>query len=53
MVRGVMVLDKLWIIVEQRPTVLAVGAGADCLDILFSCLSFLSSFSLSVRDRLI
>ena len=50
---GAMVLGKLpvpgrfiWIIVRQGPTVLAVGAGGGCLDIFFSPLSFLCSFSL-------
>ena len=53
-----MVLDKLpvpgrptiWIIVGQGPTVLAVGAGGGCLDIFFSRLSFLFSYSLSLGD---
>ena len=36
--------------VGQGPTVLAVGAGGGCLDIFFSCLSFLFSFSLSLGD---
>ena len=52
-----MVLGKLpvpgrptiWITVGQGPTVLAVGAGGSCLDI-FTNLSFLSSFSLSLGD---
>ena len=52
-----MVLGKLqvpgrptiWITVGQGPTALAVGAGECCLDIFFSHLSFLSSFSLSGR----
>ena len=38
------------IIVEQGPIVLAVGAGGGCLDIFFSHLSFLFSFSLSLGD---
>ena len=38
---------QIWIIVGQEPIVLAVGAGKACLDIFFSPLSFLSSFSLS------
>ena len=42
--RGVLLVRK---IVEQGPTVLAVGAGGGGLDIFFSHLSFLSSFSLS------
>ena len=40
----------IWIIVEQGPIVLAVGAGGGCLDIFFSHLSFLFSFSLSLGD---
>ena len=55
---GAMVLGKLpvpghpiiWMIVWQGPTALAVGVG--CLDI-FTLLSFLSSFSLSLGDSLI
>ena len=51
-----MVLGKLpvpgrptiWITVGLGPTALAVGAG--CLDIFYSHLSFLSSFSLSLGD---
>ena len=39
----------IWIIVGQGPVALAVGAGGGCLDI-FSHLSFLSSFSLSLGD---
>ena len=38
----------IWII-GQGPTVLAVGADGGCLDIFFSHLSFLLSFSLSGR----
>ena len=53
-----MVLDKhpvpgrpaISITVGQGPTALAVGAGWGCLDIFFSHLSFLSSFSLSLGD---
>ena len=53
-----MVLGKLpvpgrltiWVRVGQGPTALAVGAGGDCLDIFYSLLSFLSSFSLSLGD---
>ena len=45
--RGVLLT---WIRVGQGPTVLAVGAGEDCLDIFFSRLSFLFSFSLSLGD---
>ena len=53
-----MVLGKLplpgrptiWIIVEQGPTALALGAGEGCLNIFFSRLSFLFSFSLSLGD---
>ena len=52
-----MVLGKLpvpgrptiWIIVGQGPTALAVGAGGGCLDIFFSCLSFLFLLPLSGR----
>ena len=40
----------IWVIVEQGPAALAVGAGRVCLDIFFSRLSFLSSFSLSLGD---
>ena len=55
---GAMVLGKLpvpgrptvWITVGQGPTALAVGAGGGCLDIFYSRLSFLSSFSLSLGD---
>ena len=35
---------------RTRPTALAVGAGGGCLDILFSRLSFLFSFSLFLGD---
>ena len=53
-----MVLGKLpvpgrptvWIIVGQGPTALAVGAGGNCLDIFFSRLSFLVSYSLSLGE---
>ena len=56
---GAMVLGKLpvpgrltiWVIVGQGPIALAVGAGVGCLDIFFSPLSFLSSFSLSLGDE--
>ena len=34
----------------QGPTMLAVGAGGGCLDIFFTHLSFLFSFSLSLGD---
>ena len=55
---GTMVLGKLpvpgrptvWIIVGQGPTALAGGAGGGCLDIFFSRLSFLFSYSLSLGD---
>ena len=51
-----MVLGKLpvpgrptiWMVVEQGPTALAVGAGGGCLDIFI--LLFFSSFSLSMGD---
>ena len=53
---GAMVLGKLpvpgrptiWMIVGQGP--IAVGAGGGCLDIFYTPLSFLSSFSLSLGD---
>ena len=52
-----MVLGKLlvpgrptiWILVGQGPTVLAVGAGGGCLDILPSFILFFS-FSLPLGD---
>ena len=55
---GAMVLGKLpvpgrptiWTIVGQGPTAIAVGAGGGCLDIFFSRLSFLFSYSLSLED---
>ena len=40
----------VWIIVGQGPTALAGGAGGGCLDIFFSRLSFLFSYSLSLGD---
>ena len=53
-----MVLGKLpvsghptiWMIVGPVPIALAIGAGGGCLDIFYSHLSFLSSFSLSLGD---
>ena len=39
----------IWIIVGQGPVALAVGADGGCLDIFFSRLFFLFSFSLSGR----
>ena len=39
----------IWMIVGQGPITLAVGAVGGCLDI-FTHLSFLSSFSLSLGD---
>ena len=39
-----------WITVGQGPVVIAVGAGGGCLDIFFSHLSLLFSFSLSLGD---
>ena len=36
--------------VGQGPIVLSVGAGGGCLDIFFSHLSLLLSFSLSLGD---
>ena len=54
---GAMVLGKLpvpgrpiWIKVGQGPIALAVGAGWRLFGHLFSPLSFLSSFSLSLGD---
>ena len=41
----------IWIIVAHGPTVLAVGAGGDCLDI-FSRIYHFSSFSLSLEDNI-
>ena len=35
---------------RARPIALVVGAGGGCLDIFFSHLSFLFSFSLSLGD---
>ena len=37
-------------LVVQGPTELAISTGGGCLDIFFSCLSLLSSFSLSLGD---
>ena len=53
-----MVLGKLPVLgcptilitVGQGPTALEVGAGGGCLDIFYSHLFFLSSFSLSLGD---
>ena len=45
--RGVLLI---WITVGQGPTALTEGAGGGCLDIFFSRLSFLFSFSLSLGD---
>ena len=49
-----MVLDQgvllIWITIGQGPTALTVGAGGVVLGILFSRLSFLFSFSLSLGD---
>ena len=39
----------VWITVGQGPTALEIGAGGGCLDILYSHLSLLSSFSLFGR----
>ena len=39
-----------WLTVGQGPIVLSVGAGWGCLDIFFSHLSLLFSFSLSLGD---
>ena len=38
----------IWITVGQGPSALAVGTG--CLDIFYSLLFFLSSFSVSLGD---
>ena len=43
----------VWIRVGQGPTALPVDSDWRCLDIFFSRLSFLSSFSLSMGDGLI
>ena len=45
--RGVLLIR---IIVGQGPIALVVGAGRDCLDIFFSHLSLLFSFSLPLGD---
>ena len=45
--RGVLLIR---VKVGQGPTALAVGAGGGCLDIFFSCVLFLFSFSLSLGD---
>ena len=50
MVRWCLGVLLIWGIVGQGPTVLAVGAGVGYLDICFSRLSFLSSFSHSFGD---
>ena len=42
--------QRIWIRVGHGPTALAVGADRGCLDIFFSRLSFLFSFSLSLGD---
>ena len=49
MVLGKLLVPTIWITKGQGPTALAVGAGWGCLDI-FTYLSFLSSFSLSLGD---
>ena len=43
----------IWITVGQGPIALAVGVGGGCLDIFYSHLHFLSSFSLSLGAGLI
>ena len=43
----------IWNIVGQGPIAIAVGVGGGCLDIFFSHLSLLFSFSLSLGDGLI
>ena len=45
--RGVLLV---WMVVGQGPIALAVGAGGVCLDIFFSHLSFLFSFSPCLGD---
>ena len=45
--RGVLLV---WMKVGQGPTAFVVGAGGGGLDIFFSHLSFLTSFSLSLGD---
>ena len=45
--RGVLLI---WIIVGQGPIAIAVGAGGGCLDIFFSQLSLLFSFSFPLGD---
>ena len=40
----------IWMIVGQGPTALAVGAGGSLVGHVYSPLSFLSSFSLFLRD---
>ena len=39
-----------WIIVWQGPSALPVGAGGGCLDFVFSQISFLSFWCLSLGD---
>ena len=46
--RGVLLI---WSRVGQGPTALAVGAGVGCLDVFFSRLLFLFSFSLSLGEK--
>ena len=41
----------IWMIVGQGPIALAVGAGGCCLDVFYSRLLFLFSFSLSLGDE--
>ena len=45
--RGVLLI---WMMVGQGPAALAVGAGGGLFGHVYSCLSFLSSFSLSLGD---
>ena len=40
----------IWTIVGQGPTILAVGAGGDCLIFFLSPLSYFFSFPLSGRQ---
>ena len=40
----------IWMTVGQGPIMLAVGAGGGCLEIFYSRLFYLSSFSPSLGD---
>ena len=50
MVRRCWDILLVWIKVGQGPIALVVGVGGGCLDIFFSHLSLLLSFSLSLGD---